>query len=319
MGLAKGLAGAAFALGGAALGVKGGIDELQQGEYVKAIGSFAKAGETGLEVIAGTTKALSGAGKIAEYAQKGLPFAEFATKLAPALGLVANSASFIEHIQEAGKNGGNVGFAVAALGDAIGVMGSAIELIPGAQPVGALFAGIGAGVSAVGEILGNLIQDGKIKDEERKSLHAAGFDDEQIERFINADPGRVRELATNLSLSPAQIQQLDKQYTGLLEGSGRGIQFDQFKSMAQALRLTGDETFGLLQAASKGFEDPNAALAGFTTRLAHEQPQPRTEQEWREAIHRIATDPRNDEGLRQLFSNVDNSVRNLVRLPRGVS
>lgn len=310
-GLAKGLASAGLSLGLAALDAKGGIDDFKKGEYVQAFESFAKAGQSGLEIAAGTTKALADAGKLAEYTDTGLSFAKFATKLAPVLGLAANSAAFLDHLHEAGKDGGNVGFAVSALGDAIGVMGSAIELVPGAEPVGALFGGIGAGVSAAGELLGNFIEDGKIKAEERQGLQAAGLGD-LANALVNADAHRVQELSQDLKLSPSQVQELVKTYPGVLEGTGHGVVFDAFKDLSHSLGLGGNAAFGLLEAIGQGAGNKEGALEEFLTRLQRQYPRPQSAEEWTDAIHTIATDPRNADTLQQVFANADRFLSNLA-------
>ena len=113
--LAKGLAAASLVMAAGTISdAASGIDELKQGEYTKAIEDLASAGQSGLEIVAGATKALADAGKLAEYTEKGLSFAEFASKLAPGLGVIANSAAFVNHIKDAGETK-NAGFAIAAL------------------------------------------------------------------------------------------------------------------------------------------------------------------------------------------------------------
>ena len=304
-GFAKALGSAAFTLGGAALKAKNGVSEFQQGEYAKAVSDIAGAGQTGLEVAAGATKALADAGKLAEYTDKALSFADFASKLAPGLGLIANSASFVDHLQEAGKDGGNVGFAVSALGDAIGVMGSAVELIPGAEPVGALFGAVGAGVSALGELIGNAIDEGKLKDEERTCLGAAGIDSGMADKFVDADPEVVDQLGNKLGLSGDQVQQLMQQYPDILNDSGRGLVFERFVTMCKQMGLNGDQTFGLLQSIGQGTGNDMAALEVFTSRLQREYSPPSDGAGWRQLIHTIATDPQNADSLHLTYGNAD--------------
>lgn len=301
-GLAKGIAAAALTIGA---GLYGGVSSLQQGKYTEAVEKFASAGQAGLEVAAGATKALADAGKLAQYADKALSFADFASKLAPGLGIIANSAAFLDHLHEAGADGGNVGFAVAALGDAVGVLGSAIDLFPLAEPVGALVTAIGAGITALGELIGNFINDGKITAEERDCLKAAGLDDALIDAFVNADPGRVRELSEGLNLSPEQIQALTRRYSRLLEGTGRGLVLDNFIQMTQALGLTGDQVFQLLDGLANGIDaNPNDVLELFMDNFQRRGLQP-SAQAWRDLVHQVATDPEMDPTWSQIWQNLD--------------
>jgi hypothetical protein len=190
-------------------------------------------------------------------------------------------------------------------------MGSAIELIPGAEPVGALFGGIGAGVSAAGELLGNFIEDGKIKDEERQGLQAAGLGQGLTDAMVNADSGRVKELSHDLKLSPSEIQDLVKTYPRILEGTGRGVVFDNVKKMSDQLGLSGAQVYGLLNSIGQGSGNNDAALEVFCDRLQREMPTPQTADDWKNAIHTIATDPQNADSLHLVFGNADNYLTNL--------
>ena len=314
-GLAKGLASASlvFAAAGVVGDAKGGLDEFQKGEYVKAIESFAKAGEKGLEIVAGATKALADAGKLAQYGNKALKFADFAARLAPGLGLIANSAAFVDHLSDAAKTK-NAGYAVAALGDAIGVLGSAVELVPGGQPVGAVFSGIGTVISAGGEIFGNFLEKKAFEDEQKRFLEAAGVPADLRQKLFEANGDRVRELANDLRLSPTQIQDLTRMYPNLLEGTGRGVVLDNFKKMVKDLGLNPDNVYGIFKSIGEGTGNNPAALEIFFSRLSRDL-YPKNGQEWLAAINQIATDPANHEDLRKVFGNVDQYLKSLQHGP----
>jgi hypothetical protein len=60
--------------------------------------------------------------------------------------------------------------------------------------------------------------------------------------------------------------------------------------------------------------DQKAALEGFFSRLSRDL-YPKNGQEWLNAIHQIATDPRNSDGLRQVFGNVDRYLQSQIQGP----
>jgi hypothetical protein len=300
-----------LAVAGVVLGAAGAGNELRQGNYLQAVQSLADSGQQGLELLAGATKSLADAGKLAQYTDKALSFARFAERLAPGLGVVAGSASFVANLQRAGEGQGNIGFAVAAIGDAVGVLGSAASMVPGGQPAGALMSGIGAFVSAGGELLGNWVDHRQFTDEQRRFLEAAGVTGDLQAALMGANPQRVRELTEGLGLSPGQVQELVGTYSRLLEGTGRGLVLENFTRMTEALGLDGAQAFGLLQSIGQGMPDANAAIEGFMDRLQRETPTPHTAEEWRRALHTIATEPRNADGLRQVYGNADRFLQGL--------
>jgi hypothetical protein len=290
-----------------------GFNEVKQGEYLKAIKSFSEAGDQGLQIVAGATKALADTGKLAQYTGKALKFADFAAKLAPGLGLIANSASFVDHMASA-KETKNAGYAVAALGDALGVLGSAVGLIPGGQPAGAIVGGIGTIISAGGEFFGNLQDRQDFAEEQKRLLDAAKVPKDLQDELLGANGDRVRELANDLKLNGAQIQDLLRTYPNLLEGTGRGVVLDNFKKMVGSLALNPNQVVDLFKSIGKGLPDQKAALEGFFSRLSRDL-YPKNGQEWLNAIHQIATDPRNSDGLRQVFGNVDRYLQSQIQGP----
>ena len=302
--------GRGFAVASVVLGAAGAKGKWEKGDYAEAIKDLSSNGRKGLELLAGATKSLADAGKLAQYTNKALSFADFATKLAPGLGLVANSASFVANLQKAGKDGGNIGYAVAALGDALGVMGSAIELIPGGQPVGIVVNGIGAVVNAGGELLGNWVDHKKFRGEQEKFLTAAGVPPDLRKAFLDANGDRVKELSKDLKLDAAQIQELVRDYPRILEGTGRGVVFDNFKKMAADMGLDSNQVVGLLKSIKQGTGADDTALEWFMTRMQRETPVPKGPEAWKSFIHTMATDSRNHEDLRQIYANVDRYLKN---------
>ncbi|MCC6337386.1 MAG: hypothetical protein IT380_25740 [Myxococcales bacterium] len=237
---------------GVAFGAAGATNQLAQGNYLAALKGFASAGQGGLELLAGATKSLADAGKLAQFGEQGLRFASFAERLAPGLGVVASATAFVLDLQAATRDGGNLGYAVAALGDALGVLGSAMEVFPLTAPAGVLVSGIGAIISGVGGLVGLIIDGNELKDEQRRFLEAAGVPEPMRSTLLEADREQVEQLR-QLGLTPEQIQQLATNYPQLVQSShGFGPQLSSLLELKPRLGLTGDQLFELLNASGPG-------------------------------------------------------------------
>ncbi|MGO4778851.1 hypothetical protein AB4084_25635, partial [Lysobacter sp. 2RAB21] len=162
----------AFAGAGVVLGAVSATAAGKEGDYVNAVKGYAQAGENGARLISGALNGLAESGRLAQYAGTFTGAAGFAAKLAPGLGLIANTASFVHSFGEA--KDGNVGYAIALFGDTIGVLGSALECFPPTAIPGAIVAGIGGIVSGVGGFIGEMINGGERRDEIRGLLKEAG-------------------------------------------------------------------------------------------------------------------------------------------------
>ncbi|WP_258292492.1 hypothetical protein, partial [Escherichia marmotae] len=77
------------------------------------------------------TRHLADAGRLAQHGDDAIRFATFASRLAPGLGVLDSATSAAINVQKAAEDG-NVGYALAAVGDVFGVLGSAVALVPGA-------------------------------------------------------------------------------------------------------------------------------------------------------------------------------------------
>ncbi|MEO1573751.1 MAG: hypothetical protein AAFU65_02200 [Pseudomonadota bacterium] len=238
-----------FAAAGVVFGSVGAIKAGTEGDYLNAINGLANTGENGLRLIAGAANSLTDTGRIAQYAGRFAGDAGFAARLAPGLGLIANSASLINSIQHAAN--GNIGYAFAALGDTIGVLGSAIELIPGAQPVGFVVSGIGVLISSVGSFVGEAIYANERYEQIEDYLIAAGVDESIAHNM--ARTGRTLDtVAEDLNLDAAQIQDLLTAHPDI--GDSRQV-LNLFSEAAQAFGLSGNDVHAFADALAQDVDN----------------------------------------------------------------
>ena len=221
----------------------------QDGEYLAAVQGFASAGESGLNLLAGATKHLADAGRLAQYGDDAVRFATFASRLAPGLGVIASATSMVINAQKAGDDG-NFGYAIAAMGDAFGVMGSAVALVPGAgTAAGAIVSGIGAVISVIGGAIGDAIDRHQTAEELRGYLEAAGLDPETIDLLMGTGEAQ-NEVAAELGLSGEQWQQM------LAEDPMLAYAPHMFKEVADAYGLEGEQVLEMFSRLRE--ENPDA-------------------------------------------------------------
>lgn len=228
--------------------VKAGQSGLE-GEYLAAIQGFASAGESGLNLLAGATKHLADAGRLAQYGDDAARFATFASRIAPGLGVIASATSMAINAQKAG-DGGNPGYAIAAVGDAFGVLGSAVALVPGAgTAAGTIVNGIGAIISAIGGAIGDAIDRHQTAEELRGYMEAAGLDPETIDLLIGSGEAQ-NEVASELGLNGEQWQQM------LAEDPMLAYAPHMFKEVADAYGLEAEQVLEMFSRLRE--EDPDA-------------------------------------------------------------
>ena len=220
----------ALSAAGVVIGAVKAADSLSEGEYLEAIQGFASAGESGLNLLAGATKHFADAGRLAQYGDDAARAAAFATRLAPALGVVASATSMIINAQKAG-DGNNVGYAIAVIGDAFSVMGSAVSAFPGGQVPGVLVNAIGTVISTIGGFIGDQIDKHQNREELRGYLEAAGVDPVVIEQMLNVGEA-AHETAEALGLDPAQFQALIAAHPDIAASPGHLKAFTELATAA---------------------------------------------------------------------------------------
>lgn len=223
----------AFAGAGVVLGAVSASAAGKEGDYTNAVRGYAQAGENGARLVAGALNGLADSGRLAQYAGTFTGAAGFAAKLAPALGLVANTASLVHSFGEA--KDGNVGYGIALAGDVLGVLGSAMECFPPTAIPGVIVAGIGAIVSAVGGFIGEMINGGERRDEIRGLLKQAGVDEAIVDSMV-ASGSKLVEMTKDLNMTPEQVQALIKSQPGIAFSPGHA---QAFVDAAKACGLEG--------------------------------------------------------------------------------
>jgi hypothetical protein len=254
-GWAKSLGMAAVAFGAVAATNAG-----REGEYDTMLKELAGAGKGGLTLLAGATESLARAGAFARFGTEAganaTRFASFATRMAPALGLVASATSFGLRLGDL-KDDASAGKVVAILGDTLGVLGGVVELVPGGQPVGLVVNGIAAGITALGEGIDLLAKSAESQAQRREFLDKAGVKDPLRQTLLSADRERLKEFIDELKMSPAQVQDLARKNPALLTyGSNKGLSLDNFVRMAKDFKLTGKEAYELLSTMGAGHANP---------------------------------------------------------------
>jgi len=196
----------AFAAAGVVIGAVSAVNAGTNEEYLTAIEGLARSGENGARVVAGAMNALADSGRLAQYSGRFAGTAGFAARLAPALGLIASSASLVNSIREASD--GNVGYAIAAFGDVLGVLGSALELTP-AAPAGFIVSGIGAIISGIGSFVGEIINGHERREQIEAYLIEAGVDPSIADEMASVGSD-LFDMAETLDMTPEQVQALLK-------------------------------------------------------------------------------------------------------------
>ena len=229
----------AFAAAGVVAGAVSAANAGNSEEYLLAIGGLAQSGENGARLLAGAMDALADSGRLAQYSGTFAGAAGFAARLAPALGLIASSASLVNSIQEASD--GNVGYAIAAFGDVLGVLGSALEFTPVA-PAGFIVSGIGAIISGVGSFVGELINGNERREQIEGYLVEAGVDP-QIADEMASRGSDLFDMAETLDMSAEDIQALLVAHPEVALSAGHvGI----ITRAAEACGLQGSEVLGFV-------------------------------------------------------------------------
>lgn len=223
----------------------------REGEYLEAVQGFASAGESGLNLLAGASKHFADAGRLAQYGDDAARFATFASRLAPGLGVLASATSAAINVQKAGEDG-NVGYAIAAMGDVFGMLGSAVALIPGpGTAAGSLVSGIGAVISAIGGFVGDAIDKHQTREELRGYMEAAGVDPAVIDAMLHAGE-TAHEVAGALGLDAEAFQALVIAHPDVAASAGH---LGAFADLAAAAGLSGDEVQGFADAMARDNPD----------------------------------------------------------------
>ncbi|WP_101926751.1 MULTISPECIES: hypothetical protein [Luteimonas] len=240
----------AVAGAGVLLGAVGAVNAGTNEDYVNMVAGFAQSGENAARLVAGTMGGTAAVGEAAQAAGRFAGAAGFAAKLAPGLGLIANSASLANSFNHAAD--GNPGYAIAMVGDVLGVMGSALEFTPVA-PAGFLLSGIGAVISAAGSFAGEVINGHERRETLEKYLTAAGVDAAIIDEMISSS-SQLFEMAETLDLTPEQLQSLLVTYPDI--GGAPGLA-GKFTDIAAACGISGDDVADF--AAALAADNPNFA------------------------------------------------------------
>ncbi|MET0329395.1 MAG: hypothetical protein ABW163_11600 [Luteimonas sp.] len=235
----------------------------QEGEYLEAVQGFASAGESGLNLLAGASKHFADAGKLAQYGDDAARFATFAAKIAPGLGVIASAASAGINLQKAAE-GGNVGYAVAAMGDVFSMLGSAVAVVPGpGTAAGAMVSGIGAVISAIGGFIGDAIDKHQTREELRGYMEAAGMDPVVIDAMLNSGE-KAHEVSQSLGLDAAAFQSLVIAHPDIAASPGH---LGAFADLAQAAGIEGDQVAGFADALAQDNPDFAWDLIGIQSML----------------------------------------------------
>ncbi|MCD9027538.1 hypothetical protein LDO26_04840 [Luteimonas sp. BDR2-5] len=240
----------ALSAAGVVIGAVKAADSLSEGDYLQAINGFASAGESGLNLLAGATKHFADAGRLAQYGDDTARALAFATRLAPALGVVASATSMILNAQKAG-DGANVGYAIAAIGDAFSVMGSAVSAFPGGQVPGILVNAIGTVISTIGGFVGDQIEQHQNREELRGYMEAAGVDPAVIDQMLYAGEA-AHEAAEALGLDAEGFQALIVAYPDIAASPGH---LKAFTELATAAGIPADKVADFADALAKDNAD----------------------------------------------------------------
>ncbi|UNK43767.1 hypothetical protein MNO14_06840 [Luteimonas sp. S4-F44] len=237
---------------GVVMGAIKAAESGQEGAYLEAVQGFASAGESGLNLLAGASKHFADAGRLAQYGDDAARFGAFAAKIAPGLGVIASATSMAINLQKT-SDGGNVGYAVAAMGDVFGMLGSAVAVVPGpGTAAGAIVSGIGAVISAIGGGIGDAIDKHQTREELRGYLEATGMDADMIESMLGSGEA-MNNVAAGLGISGEQWQAM------LASDPALAYAPYVFKSVADGYGLQGDQAVELFKRMHA--EDPQAMLA----------------------------------------------------------
>lgn len=224
----------ALAGAGIVLGAVGAINAGTQDDYVNMVAGFAQSGENAARLVAGAMGSMSAVGQALEG---GARFGGFAARIAPGLGLIANSASLVNSINQASD--GNVGYAIAIAGDVLGILGSALEFTPVA-PAGFILSGIGAVINGVGSFIGEVINGNERRDTLERYMKAAGVDASIVDEMANSGK-QLFEMADRLDMTPEQVQALVKAYPDI--GGAPGLA-GTFTDVAAAAGISGGDVQG---------------------------------------------------------------------------
>ena len=229
---AAGAAGLVISASGAGRSTAQGQPAAQQLE------AWARAGQSGTELLSNVTRAL-GTGVRAAGTATAL------ARLAPSLGLVANAAS-LAHNSSQFMQTRNPGFAIAATGDAIATLGSAIGSFPITAVPGAAVNALAQVVSAAGDLTANEIAHRRSVQEQVQQLEAGGMPRPTAEAMVR-NPAAVHALASQ-GFTPEQIQRLASAQG---EHFGRPADLQVFGAAASALGVDRNTATQALSALSR--------------------------------------------------------------------
>jgi hypothetical protein len=200
--------GKCFAIAGVALSIaklSSGAD-IDASDYLQTVTSL---GKDGAELLATGMKVLASNARVGADVAEGLTAgASFLSRIAPGLGIAANS---IQTVIDAGKllgGEGNSGDAVAVVGDAMATVGSILSCTVIGEPIALPLQLIGAVIGKVGNMMSDSLNREQDIADTQKVLEETGLGDD-ASRIAHSDPAAVQTLAT--VMTPEEVQQVLRQ------------------------------------------------------------------------------------------------------------
>ncbi|WP_235685315.1 phage tail tape measure protein [Corallococcus silvisoli] len=265
--------GTALAGVGVAFGLASAATDAARGEWGKVVKDLANAGRSGAQAAAAVMRTLGESGRIA--AQTGEKAAQFLSRLAPALGVVANSVVLAEHFKDF-LDDPSVGGGVQAFGDAVAVVGAGLgTVLPG---VGQIVEGVGLVLSALGGLIVGKEKQEALDNESEGILKQMGMDPDVAKTLAHGDEQPER-LSKDLGLSPEQIQDVAKRYPTLFDAPGLG---QAAIDAAKACGMKGQDAVGFIDAMAKDNGDFAWDLLGVKPMIQGDGTHPTsTDDSWR--------------------------------------
>ena len=211
----------------------------QSGDYLEAVQGFASAGESGLNLLAGATKHLADAGRLAQHGDDAIRFATFASRPGAGPGRARQRDLGGDQRAEGGR-GRQRGLCARGGGRRLRRARQRRGLVPGAgTAAGAIVSGIGAVISAIGGFIGDSIDKHQTREELRSYLESTGMDDDTVELMLGSGEAQ-NNVAAELGVSGTQWQQM------LADDPGLAYAPYIFKEVADAYGLRGEQAVELL-------------------------------------------------------------------------
>ncbi len=205
-------------------GALGAVSAAEKGDFEKMLKEAGSASKEALTLVAQSTASASETGKWMKMTadpEKLKKFSTVAGRLAPGIGIGA--AALSAHLHYEGlKEGPNAGLELALLGDIISGAGAILELTP-AAPLGGLISAGGGVITATGEMINLFLKQGKIQEDQRKYLEAAGVPKKLIDAMADADEEQVNALVKGMGIPPERLQGILSRCPELLDGQTPGV------------------------------------------------------------------------------------------------